>query len=270
MSNAMDSESFRYVRESFHSTFLNGHVSCGIARFTEDVSQTIYVLHGGGGDDTQPIQVGFPGLLQGKLLERIQARQAQLVFPNIGRSFLRGDFSRYFFDEVIPFAEKDTKTTSETRWIAGYSMGGQAALNAFLRKPEFFAGAGASFPTLIAFDPFDPAQYAAYLERNSVQKPWSELLLADLREFSGGVEFAKHDPIALAGADGMSRNLNGKKIFFDVGTLDEFGLQEGARSFARVLTAQGIAHRFDLVPGGRHDAAFLVSRFPVLLDALIS
>jgi len=269
---------WQYERYSFHSAVLKQELPCGFFRSKSagPIHKTLYLFHGGGGDDAEAVQAGLLPLFAQVLKARsLPLQQIQFVFPFIGKSFLHAhphsssrSFSDYFLNDLIPVAEKKTRTSPETRFIGGWSMGGQAALNMFLRFPERFGGVGAHFPTLIDFDYQDPTQQQAYARRQKVNGAMLQILLAGFQnEFVDRDDFLRHDPLFLARTTEASA-WAGKKIYFDVGTEDEFGLSEGARVLHEILMQKSVIHHFEVVPHGRHDAPFLHKQIGKMLHYL--
>lgn len=147
-------------------------------------------------------------------------------------------------------------------------MGGQAALNIFMRFPERFSGVGVHFPTLIDFDYQDPIQQQAYAHRQNVKGAMLQILAAGFQnEFVDRGDFLHHDPLSLAQTTEASA-WAGKKIYFDVGSEDEFGLSEGARVLHEILMQKSVIHHFEVVPQGRHDAPFLHKQIAKMLHYL--
>jgi S-formylglutathione hydrolase FrmB len=247
---------------------------------SDQPAETLYLLHGGSGDDRQFYETGLLGLIQGELAELFRKRNIQVVLPFIGKSFLhqhprekQRSYSDSFFQELVPAIEAKTRTTASTRWVGGLSMGGQAALNVFMRKPELFQGVAAHFPTLVCFDYTKPDEVDAFSKRCSVTDPYLKILVDEFQgEFVDRQDYLSHDPIALFKKASVEerRALQKKRIYFDVGSLDEFGLFEGCEAFHRELQHEGIAHRFENVPNGKHDGPFVFHQFPKLLSYLFS
>lgn len=263
---------WKYERFGFKSAILGQDLHCGFLR-PEDksspITKTIYMLHGGNADDTQAAQAG----LLPHLAETLAQRSVQIVFPNIGTSFLhhhptdkKKSFSEYFLNEVVPAAEQGTST--KERYISGWSMGGHAALNMFARHPEHFNGVGTHFPTLIQFDYLNPDEGAAYAARMNVSAPMMEILIGEFKkEFTDLKDFYRHCPLALA--QERASAWNGKKIYFDVGSEDEFGLSEGALVLHDILKTKKIEHYFKNRPQGKHDGAFIYTQIANLLNYLL-
>lgn len=273
--DTIESGNWQYNRHVFHSKELGQEFHCGIFRSLKStvIDTTLYLLHGGDGDDLQAVQAGLLTLLSDFLNSR-NLHNVQVALPSIGTSFLQDStpaksYSHYFLQELVPACEAETKTRPESRFIAGWSMGGQSALNMFFRAPELFAGVGAHFPTLIDFDYTDKTQCENYAHRQNVSAPMIKILAEGFqKEFLDFQAFTRHDPLRLANALPPSQ-LGKKKIYFDVGQEDEFGLSEGARALHKICEAKGVAHQFEVVPQGKHDGAFIHGQLQKLLQHLL-
>ncbi|HUP57967.1 MAG TPA: alpha/beta hydrolase-fold protein [Bdellovibrionota bacterium] len=262
---------YTYERYPFYSEVLGKEVHWGRLRprGSREIRGTLYLLHGGSGDDRQFLQL--------QILDQVPSCGFQIVLPFIGGSFLREhstdacrSYSRYFLEEIVPMAERGTATDASTRVIGGLSMGGQAALNLFFRTPESFAAVGAHFPTLIGFNPWDERDSERYRARMGVDSQSFAILAGDLRSaFDDRADFSSHDPIELCRKVSPEK-VSGRKIYFDVGDQDAFGLQEGARILSRALGERGIPHTFEEIAGGKHDAEFVHRRFASLMGQVLS
>ena len=101
--------------------------------------QTIYLLHGGGDDDS----VVYRYINSEAYAE---ANQVMLVTPSIVNSFgvdtKYGLFSYTFLTEELPVVIQSLFASSpkrEDNFIMGFAMGGNAALGAALRRPDLYA-----------------------------------------------------------------------------------------------------------------------------------
>lgn len=252
-----------YKRLSIFSAALGEEMHFGVIRPAnpEAIQGTLYLFHGGDGDDRQPIDLGIQG--DARVLKNVQ-----LVLPSIGASCLYSTESA-FFDELVPMIEHETRTRSSTRWVSGYSLGAQAALNAFFRRPEWFKGVGAIAPAIFDMDCFDDQSVAAYAERTESDLSVIRMVVGLFRnEFQTADVFRTYDPIELAKGIDPER-LAGKEIYLDSGTLDLFGLCDGVRKLHQILSEKRIEHFSECIEGGRHDALYIRSRFPVLFNKLI-
>ncbi len=266
-----------YERWRFHSTILNleFHIGFFCSNSKAKISRTVYLLHGGNADDTQVVQAGLLPVIV-DILSQGSQENIQFVFPYVGTSFLHDhpvlsskSFSRYFINELIPACEVGTQMQSENRFICGWSMGGHAALNMFMREPDRFGGVGAHFPTLVTFDYTDKKQLAAYARRQQVSDAMLSVLVADFQnEFADFNDFSNFDPLTLARTKDKADWI-GKKIYFDIGGQDEFGLSEGAKALHEVLQQKNVSHQFELITEGKHDAHFINSQINKMLNYLL-
>src|SRR5262249_39304092 len=146
------------------------------------------------------------------------------------------------------------------RAISGLSMGGFGALSLAMRHPDIFASVASHsgvVPLLYAGPhPYAPGQ-AQMIDAPSDFGRGNEVLGLQGRKVFGPdiANWREHDPALQAG------KLRGGTlaIYFDCGTEDEYGFQDGAAYLHDLLAELGIGHTFVLVPG-RHDWAFWTQR----------
>ena len=109
----------------------------------------LYLLHGSGDDQTGWIQFGEVQYIANKCFSEGLATQMIIVMPDANTT-KKGYFNdpknewRYedfFFQEFLPFIEKNYRTKNEKRFraISGLSMGGGGAFIYALHHPELFA-----------------------------------------------------------------------------------------------------------------------------------
>ena len=98
--------------------------------------QTVYLLHGGGDDDTLTYRYSM-------VEEAAQRNHVMLVTPNIANSFgldtAYGVPYQSFLTEELPAVVQALFASSprrEDNFIMGYAMGGNAALGAAVRRPD--------------------------------------------------------------------------------------------------------------------------------------
>ena len=153
----------------------------------------MYLLHGAGDDQTGWIQFGEVLSIADKAIREGKATPMIIVMPdaNTGRRGYANDikgewrYEDFFFQELIPFIEKNYRAKSEKRYraVAGLSMGGEGTFTYALHHPELFAAAcplSAATGPLVLEDVTrwmqrrgqdsiaTPAQIKAYYERQSV------------------------------------------------------------------------------------------------------
>src|SRR5688572_2304902 len=111
----------------------------------------LYLLHGGGDDQTGWVQFGEVLNITDKAIRDGIATPMIIVMPdaNTGRrgyfNDVRGDwkYEDFFFQELIPYVEKTYRIKSEKRYraVAGLSMGGGGSFMYALHRPDLFAAA---------------------------------------------------------------------------------------------------------------------------------
>ncbi len=139
-------------RHAYHSLILDQdvHYSLFYSKNLNNPHRVAYIFHGGNGDDTQGQQLGLPQIIAE--LDQDLMQNTVFAFPYIGKSFLRAhptlpqkNFAPYFWREIFLTVNKKLSILPENRFLAGWSMGGQAALNMAFRYPQLFGGVGVHF-----------------------------------------------------------------------------------------------------------------------------
>jgi pimeloyl-ACP methyl ester carboxylesterase len=111
----------------------------------------LYLLHGSGDDQTGWVQFGEVQSIADKAIADGKATPMVIVMPDANTG-TRGYFNdakgewRYedfFFQEFMPFVEKEYRIKSEKRYraVAGLSMGGGGSFMYALHHPELFSSA---------------------------------------------------------------------------------------------------------------------------------
>jgi len=217
----------------------------------------LYWLHGLGQDEQS-----FAGSGGWTLVEdmRRQGRLGDFIIltPYAGTSFYlnsRDGHNRYedfFLQEFLPAMERRFRIEAAraTRGVSGVSMGGFGSLHFGLKHSELFGSVSAHSAALMEEPPEAMTSGArlgfledvfgwpvdrAFWERNSV------------------FTVARHAPA----------NENWK-IYFDCGTEDDYGFDEGNRQLDRLLKLRGIRHEFHLYPGG-HGWGYFARHLPASL-----
>lgn len=111
----------------------------------------LYLLHGGGDDQTGWIQFGEVLHIADRAIKAGTATPMVIIMPdaNTGQrgyfNDIRGDwrYEDFFFEEFIPYMEKTWRIKGEKRYraVAGLSMGGGGSFVYALRHPELFSSA---------------------------------------------------------------------------------------------------------------------------------
>lgn len=135
----------------------------------------LYLLHGGGDDQTGWVQFGEVLHIADKEIRAGSATAMIIVMPdaNTGQRGYFNDISgewRYedfFFEEFLPYVEKTYRIKGEKRYraVAGLSMGGGGSFVYALRHPELFSSA---CPLSASTGPLTLDDTKEYLKRRNV------------------------------------------------------------------------------------------------------
>jgi enterochelin esterase-like enzyme len=111
----------------------------------------LYLLHGGGDDQTGWVQFGEVQHIADKAIQEGKATAMIIVMPdaNTGRRGYFNDvnnewrYEDFFFEELMPAVEKKYRIKAEKRFraIAGLSMGGGGTFFYAMHRPELFSSA---------------------------------------------------------------------------------------------------------------------------------
>lgn len=111
----------------------------------------LYLLHGGGDDQTGWIQFGEVQHIADKAIHEGKATPMIIIMPDantVRRGYSNNAlgtwlYEDFFFKELMPFVEKKYRIKSEKRYraIAGLSMGGDGSFTYALHHPELFSSA---------------------------------------------------------------------------------------------------------------------------------
>jgi enterochelin esterase-like enzyme len=111
----------------------------------------LYLLHGGGDDQTGWVQFGEVQHIADKAIKEGKATAMIIVMPdaNTGRRGYFNDvnnewrYEDFFFEELMPEVEKNYRIKSEKRYraIAGLSMGGGGSFFYAMHRPDLFSSA---------------------------------------------------------------------------------------------------------------------------------
>ena len=111
----------------------------------------LYLLHGAGDDQTGWVQFGEVLHIADKAIKEGIATPMIIIMPdaNTGKrgyfNDIKGEwrYEDFFFQELIPFVEKNYRIKGEKRYraVAGLSMGGEGSFIYALHHPEMFSSA---------------------------------------------------------------------------------------------------------------------------------
>ena len=220
----------------------------------------LYLLHGAGDDQTGWIQFGEVLHIADKAILESSATAMIVVMPdaNTGQrgyfNSIKGDwrYEDFFFQEFIPFVEKEYRIKKEKRYraIAGLSMGGGGTFVYALRHPELFSSA---CPLSASCGPLSMEDMERYKSQAGMQKATDK----DLEKY-----YKKHSVLDLV------KNLpnDQKKAvrwFIDCGD-DDF-LYEGNSLVHIEMRKNEIPHEYRVRNGG-HTWSYWRESLPVVLS----
>lgn len=220
----------------------------------------LYFLHGLGGNEQWLVSSDGWNLIE-DLWQQDRIREFLTVTPDGDTSFYinshdgRDRYEDFFIEEFLPFIERNYRTKSgrQFRGIGGFSMGGYGALHLAFRYPQLFGSVGANSAALMETLP--DVRFA---------DPRHSALLRVLGAFGSPPDRAfwdRNSPFTLA----KTAHLAGLKIYFDCGTEDDYGFEDGARKFHDLLNSLHIPHEFHLYPGG-HNAAYFAQHMLAVFE----
>lgn len=109
----------------------------------------LYLLHGGGDDQTGWVQFGEVLHIADKSIKEGNATPMVIVMPDAQTTRLgffnhidgTWNYEDYFFNELMPYVERTYRIKSERRYraVAGLSMGGEGAFIYALHRPDLFS-----------------------------------------------------------------------------------------------------------------------------------
>jgi len=222
-----------------------------VARFP-----VLYSLHGLGDNEQSLMNTGAWSLIQ-DLREQHKIGEFLIVTPDGGRSFYinsrdgRVRYSDFFLQEFMPTIERRYRVRPgrSSRGITGMSMGGYGALRLAFAYPQLFSSVSAHSAALMA-EPPRPSN------RGPGEGPPFAGMIGVLFGNPIDAAFWKEDsPFFLArrNAAGIAR----LKIYFDCGSEDSFGFDQGATDLHQELDTLKVRHEFHIYPGGHGIDYFL-------------
>jgi len=221
----------------------------------------LYFLHGLGDDEQMFLHSGGFNLVA-DLWEQHQLGEFLIVTPAAGSSFYinsRDGARRYedfFLREFLPMIEKRYRTRAGRafRGVGGISMGGYGALHLAFRHPELFGSVSAHSAALIEKLPRITTADPRLSARTQV--------LGDVFGSPPDPQFwDRNNPLVL----GRKAELAGLRIYFDCGSEDDYGFDDGAKALDKVLASRRIPHEFHLYPGG-HNWTYFREHLPASLE----
>ncbi|MCH6200662.1 alpha/beta hydrolase-fold protein [Aquiflexum sp. LQ15W] len=219
----------------------------------------LYLLHGGGDDQTGWVQFGEVQHIADKAIQEGKATAMIIIMPdaNTGKRGYFNDvnsewrYEDFFFEELMPAVEKKYRIKSEKRFraIAGLSMGGGGTFFYAMHRPELFSSACPLSASLrnTTFEEFKQG-----LQTNKVEVK-NESTLQSYYERHNAIQ-----QISLGDVEKMKSI----KWYFDCGD-DDF-LYEGNSLVHIALKKKEIPHEFRIRDGG-HTWSYWRTSLPEVL-----
>jgi enterochelin esterase-like enzyme len=205
----------------------------------------LYLLHGGGDDQTGWIQFGEVQHITDKAIQEGKATAMIIVMPdaNTGRRGYFNDvnnewrYEDFFFEELMTEVEKKYRIKSEKRYraVAGLSMGGGGSFFYAMHRPELFSSA---CPLSAAVRNTSFEEFKKGLEDNKITVKEPSSLQSYYDKHNALQQIALNDAEALKSV----------KWYFDCGD-DDF-LYEGNSLVHIALKKKEVPHEFRIRDGG--------------------
>lgn len=219
----------------------------------------LYLLHGGGDDQTGWIQFGEVLHIADNAIKNGTSTPMVIVMPdaNTGQRGYTNDVSgnwRYedfFFEEFIPFIEGKYRIRAEKRYraVAGLSMGGGGTFYYALHRPDLFS---AACPLSASTGPLNREEVKNYMQRREMPEAPQEKMDAWYEKYSV-TEMVNKLP---------EENLKAVRWYIDCGD-DDF-LFEGNALVHIALKKRNIPHEYR-VRDGAHNWTYWRESLPEVL-----
>jgi len=220
----------------------------------------LYLLHGGGDDQTGWVQFGEVQHIADKAISEGTATAMIIVMPdaNTGTRGYTNDvknewrYEDFFFDEFMPFIEKTYRIRGEKRYraVAGLSMGGGGTFYYALHRPDLFSSA---CPLSAAAGPLNRDDMQRYIERFRTSGATEAQTEAWFKKYSA-LELIKNMP------DDQKKAV---RWYIDCGD-DDF-LYEGNALVHIEMRKKEIPHEYRVRDGG-HTWTYWRHSLPVVLS----
>jgi putative tributyrin esterase len=225
--------------------------------------QTVYLMHGGGDDDTLPYRYTNAELFA-------QRNNVMLVTPDISNSF--GVNANYgveystFLTEELPVIVQTLFASSPRRedtFIIGYAMGGNVAFGNALMRPELYhtcidisGGIGLTVNTDTLKSELDSDHFR-------IGFPLYNATFGDSSE----VEGSRHDMLAVAKRN-IENGVQVPKFYFIAGSEEGF-IGDRVRADAETMKRLGYDATYICVAGHKHDFRLWNKYIEIALDELL-
>jgi len=218
----------------------------------------LYLLHGGGDDQTGWVQFGEVQHIVDKAIAEGKSAEMIIVMPDANTTrrgyfnSIKGDwkYEDFFFQEFMPYIEKTYRIRTEKRYraISGLSMGGGGTLMYAMHHPELFA---AACPLSASTGPLTVEDMRKNVSADNTK--YSDTVLTSY--------FNKHSAVALVNnmPDSSKKSI---RWYIDCGD-DDF-LYEGNSLLHIAMRKKEIPHEFR-VRDGAHNWTYWRTALPEVL-----
>jgi enterochelin esterase-like enzyme len=219
----------------------------------------LYLLHGGGDDQTGWVQFGEVQNIADKAIMQGTATPMIIVMPdgNTGRRGFSNDatntwrYEDFFFQEFMPFIERTYRIKAEKHYraVSGLSMGGFGTFIYALHHPELFSAAcplsAGTGPTSL-----DSARARLRRENNGI----ADTAIATYYKSQSVLELVNNMP------DSSKKSV---RWYMDCG--DDDGLSEGNCLVHIAMRKKDIPHEFR-IRDGAHNWTYWRASLPTVLE----
>jgi enterochelin esterase-like enzyme len=220
----------------------------------------LYLLHGGGDDQTGWVQFGEVLHIADKAIREGKATPMIIVMPdaNTGQRGYFNDvknewrYEDFFFEEFLPYVERTWRIKKEKRYraVAGLSMGGGGSFIYALHHPELFSSA---CPLSASAGPLTLADTKPFLERYGNQKATDAEIEAYYMRYS-----------VLAQINAMADDQK-KAVRWYIDCGDDDFLYEGNSLAHIAMRKKEIPHEFRIYDGA-HNWTYWRTALPTVLS----
>jgi enterochelin esterase-like enzyme len=219
----------------------------------------LYLLHGGGDDQTGWVQFGEVNYIADKTIKNGKSTPMIIVMPdaNTGKRGYLNDvtgqwrYEDFFFEEFMPYVENTYRIKSEKRYraVAGLSMGGGGTFYYALHHPDLFS---AACPLSASTGPTDKERAKSYMKRRGMEDATEQQIEDWLKKYNV-LEIIKNMP---------EDKKKAVRWYIDCGD-DDF-LYEGNSQVHIAMRKNNIPHEFRIRDGSHNWTYWRHSLYDVL------
>ena len=215
----------------------------------------LFLLHGGGGNHSDWIQLGNMQAIADASVSAGQADAMIVVMPDAEMTFylnhIRGEYNYedYFIKELIPHIDKSYRTRAEKRFrsIAGLSMGGFGSLLYSLHHPELFQTCYAMSAAVRTDEEIKKLTLPEFQRR--YKTALGETGEADARANQGFWDFMRQNSILDLMKSLPDSQKNAVRFYLDCGD-DDGALYTGNSLLHVLMRDRAIPHEYRVRDGG--------------------